>query len=635
MLVELQNRLPMALRTVAFGSGCAVLVAVCMLLPPLQLIDDWLFDLCFQLRGVRPSNAKVVLVGIDDAWLRSLKKPMPCISPEIAQVVNFLHEEKARAIGIDLIVPSYLEDLPELRTDGKSSGDPSAMRRAVKDAGNVVLIEEIWGDLALKPLHAWYLSSRRRSGPGLPTDLACVELTEDRDFFVRRQGLLYSVPETEDGPPVTRPHLALALASVGENRPAESFEDGRLLLGGAPLGVDSNMQMRINFVGPPGTIPVIPIRDILENRVTDEQRALVHEAMAVVGFTARSVQDFHRTPYATRLWRSDAAGSQELMAGIELHANTLATILDSKFLHRLAWWQEFLLLLAAGIALVGLNVRLGILRGALAALINLAAWQALAVFSLGQWSLQLPLAAVLLVLGSAFAAASSLRWRWSRRLFGAVNARQIAELIERTPGHLALKGEERFVTILFADLRGFSTFSRNQPPKAVIKVLNTYFGAIVPVIERNGGVVNRYLGDGLMVLFNASSPLEDHARKAVEAAVEMVRRIRSMRSTWDEFGYSSLGISVGINTGPVVVALVGSPNRLDYSAYGDSVNAAARIEAENRAQRSEILISSSTWKLLPNHDRERLHCRSAPVTVEVKGVGNVDVHVVDVPEEGI
>jgi adenylate cyclase len=253
--------------------------------------------------------------------------------------------------------------------------------------------------------------------------------------------------------------------------------------------------------------------------------------------------------------------------------------------------------------------------------------------ALRQSALQLPLAGIWLVQVAAFACASGMRLSRLRSLFGSVNARQIANLLERTPSHRLLKGEERSISIMFVDMRGFSTFSRNCPPQAVIRLLNTYFAAIVPVIERNGGTVNRYIGDGVLVLFNAPQTLEDHAVRAVRAAVEMVETVHSMKSTWEALVFPDLRISVGINTGHVVVALVGSPQRLDYTAHGDAVNAAARIETENRKQGTEILIAAATWRLLTPEERDCLHCSPSPMFVEVKGVGTVEIHAVDVPKQ--
>ena len=122
----------------------------------------------------------------------------------------------------------------------------------------------------------------------------------------------------------------------------------------------------------------------------------------------------------------------------------------------------------------------------------------------------------------------------------------------------------------------------------------------MPAIEAEGGTVNQYIGDAVMVIFGAPQPQPDHALRAVRAAVEVVRRVHGLRDRWKELGAEEFRIGIGIHTGKAVVGTVGSPRRLDYTAIGDTVNTAARIESANKELQSEVLISQATFAALPD-----------------------------------
>jgi class 3 adenylate cyclase len=136
-------------------------------------------------------------------------------------------------------------------------------------------------------------------------------------------------------------------------------------------------------------------------------------------------------------------------------------------------------------------------------------------------------------------------------------------------------------------------------PQEVVALLNAYFGAIVPIIEAHGGTLNNYMGDGIMVIFGAPEARSDHALQAVRCAVAVVGQVHQLRDRWAALGYPGFRIGVGMHTGEVVIGMMGSPSRLTYTAIGDTVNAAARIEAENKQLGTEVLLSAQTREALP------------------------------------
>jgi adenylate cyclase len=216
-----------------------------------------------------------------------------------------------------------------------------------------------------------------------------------------------------------------------------------------------------------------------------------------------------------------------------------------------------------------------------------------------------------------------------RRIFGAFKGEAIARLLEADPRQLLRLGQDRELTVLFADVRAFTVFSESHSPREVVALLNAYFDAVVPVLERHGGTLNQFIGDGVMVLFGAHQAQPDHALRAVGAAVALACRVRDLGPQWAALGWPGMRAGVGVNTGLAVVGAVGSRDRLDYTAIGDTINTAARVEAANKDLGTEVLITAATYAALSPRDRERLGVAAEPARVRVKNK-TVDVHQVDV-----
>jgi len=516
-----------------------------------------------------------------------------------AEVVSYLHDRGAAAIGVDVFVPETLDGYD--RSPGLGG---RAMGLAVAKAGVVVLSAGL-GDSGrvVKPLTSWQTVDA----------FGLVEATEDGDHFVRRQQLA----ATAGGG--TYDSMALALLDVAGRASAEG---GALRIDGRPVPLDSDGCVRINFVGPPGTIRHVPFRAVLAAaRNGGPHPADFAGATVIVGATARSLGDWHATPYANGAWALPWSRTAGLMAGPELQADIVATLIDGAYLTT-PWQLTPLPWIVAVSALLGAAfARLNLCGGAMLAAAHHLGWRALALiaFRYGNWRLEV---VAMLAAGSlAYSATFALRWRLLRRMFGAVKSEAIARALEVDPGQLRRKGEDRVLTVLFSDIRNFTAFSEAHSAREVVGLLNAYLAEVVPILEAHGATVDKYIGDGIMALFGAPDAQPDHATHAVRASVAMVERVHELAPRWAALGFPGMRIGVGVHTGPAVVGTIGSPRRLDYTAVGDTVNAAARIESENKPLGTEVLVSAATYAAVPESERAALGLAAEAVPVTVKGKG--------------
>jgi adenylate cyclase len=163
-------------------------------------------------------------------------------------------------------------------------------------------------------------------------------------------------------------------------------------------------------------------------------------------------------------------------------------------------------------------------------------------------------------------------------------------------GDVDLGGEEREVTLLFSDVRGFTTMSEAMKPHDVVRVLNSYFERMVDAVFEHEGMLDKFIGDGLMAVFGAPRSDEDHAMHAVRCALEMRRMLVEVNAMLKKSNLPELAIGIGLHTGRVVVGNIGSTKRMEYTAIGDAVNLAARLESQTKEQGVDILVSEATYE---------------------------------------
>ena len=338
---------------------------------------------------------------------------------------------------------------------------------------------------------------------------------------------------------------------------------------------------------------VISAADVLGDDVAALRDAIAGR-IALVGTSASGLLDLHATPLSPR------------RVGVLIHAGIIDQIVSGHYLSR-ADWLEGLEILGFGLAgalLVVVVLRLGPLAGLLVAggLIAGLGGVSWGAFAGRGWLIDasFPIAGALLVYGAMvyFRFARTERHRQElRRAFGHYVAPGLLARIERSAGRLTLGGEARELTVMFADMRGFTAFTEAHGPEATLRMLNTLFGALGHEIVARDGTIDKFIGDAIMAFWNAPLDVAEHAGRAAEAALAMRARLEALNA---DGTLGDIAIGIGLATGPALVGHMGLESRFDYSAIGDSVNIASRVEAESKRLGFDIVASGATRRAAPH-----------------------------------
>ena len=550
-------------------------------------LTDFFF---FLPRAASPEQSKfVVLIGIDDKSVVELREHGRLLNwPHTfyADVVRNLVDARARTIVFDVLF------------DAPAAGDDAlaeALDYAASKATFVVMPSA--GD----PLTRRELRPDRWDGFGelfeplprfteLIQGLGMVNQLPDPDGTVRRYPLVFDVRG--------EPYPSVALLSVAKflRRPLPwdgPIADGRIPLAGREIPVDARGAMIVNYLGgphdsAPPSLPVVSFVDVMNGRVPPEtfERKLV-----LIGVTG--------TGFADDYWVPTSLGGK--MDGVEIHAQATDTILRAEFMREAPAWQTvaFIWLLAtlAGLSLVVLPA----LAAGATSLLSLVAFAVAASYSFDHSGTVLNLVYPPVAMFLTYSAVMMHRvifeqgeTRVLRGVLGRYLSPSVMAHVTRDPEQLKLGGDQREMTVLFSDLRGFTSFSETLDPETLVHTLNEYLTAMSDVIFKYEGTVDKYMGDAVMAFWGAPQEQPTHAECAVRAALEMMRELKRLNAEWGTAGRYPLAMGIGINTGVMKVGNMGSASRFDYTVLGDSVNLGSRLEGLNKEYGTSLIVSAAT-----------------------------------------
>jgi adenylate cyclase len=579
----------------ALALAVALLLGVAHRLNLLAAAQVTASDLLFATRPARPARSTVI-VGIDQ---RSYQALLPEHGPLsqwprtlYARVLDALVEPAGRTADV-LREPRGPRVVAfEIFFDGPRHEDGS-LAEAVRRAGNVVTPVVAQGAEAFDPAPGVAQRFQVFVRPArLVREAAAAEglanITAARDSVVRSLPLLLRAGAEE------LPSMALTIAAMHARRPRvldRPPAPGVVYAAGRAIPIGEADTMRIDFLGPPsrpgaGPVPVIPFADVLEGRF---DRALVRDRIVLVGPTIRGV-DEHPTPTSTHT----------RMYGVEVLAHAVETVVHQRYLVDAGPTATAVLTALAALAgavLVALGGAWVAAAGVAAALVAYVTAAAL-LFDAGVLlDLVYPPAALVLTFALAFTyrvVFVESQQRMIRQAMGRYLSPAVGRWVLADPRRLALGGEMREMTILFSDLRDFTTLAHALPPETLVPLLNRYRSLMTAVVFGEDGVLAQYAGDAIEAFWNAPMDQADHARRACRAALGMVRALEALRPEFAARGWPGLDAGVGLNTGRVVVGNMGSAERIAYTAVGDAVNVAARLEGLTKEYGVHVVIGEDT-----------------------------------------
>ncbi|HZP22207.1 MAG TPA: adenylate/guanylate cyclase domain-containing protein, partial [Terriglobales bacterium] len=622
----------------------------------LQDIEQRSLDFRFLLRGRREPDPRIVIVGMDEKTLQEIGSfPLPRSS--YALLVRQLKQDGARVIGFDedfplpagseaLSVLSKLEhdfsgnkkEEQELEAAAKRADVDAQFADALKDAGNVVLghlfldadrarfadpkqaqdylnivlfkaFPQIFpvGSKNLDMAKAW----QDAGGPvyqGVEPNLLLYtqsaasygffNINSDGDGTLRR-ALLMSRYGKDD----YFPSLDLMILQQFESIPDQQIAayispDGleRIQFGSHNLHPRTDGTALINYVGPYRSYPQYSMTDVVHGRVPAE---VFRDKIVLVGATALAIGDLRNTPFSQ--------GSSYM--GVEVHANILDNLLHSAEPHRTFLVRSFreemvdigFIILFGAIFGVWLG-RTRPLTATAATIVLLTLFAGFVYFGFVHWgrwySLVVPGSTLILAYLGSISYRVFFEEREKRKIrkqFGMFLAPGVIALIEKDPDkYFRPGGETKELSILFSDIRDFTTMSEGMSPDDLVRMLNEYFNAMIDVLYKNLGTLDKFIGDAIMAFWGSPYPQEDHAFHACNCALQMRDRLIELNSDWERRGMRHIAIGLGINSGPVSVGNIGSEKRLSWTVMGDNVNLASRLEGMTKQYRVAVLINETT-----------------------------------------
>lgn len=572
----------------------------------LVLLDLKATDAMFVARGESKPPPEVVIVAVDEKSINEIGR-WPWSREVTARLIRAL--KPARVAALDIVF-----------SEPQNAEADAALAEAIRGSGNVVLGYFFRDDSTDLP-HPAALKQIKRSAiklidvvgdPSLGSEMIFpgVEFSgvEPNISAIGRGakgfGSFNIVPQ-DDG--IYR--VANLVFKYGDDMyPSLALEalrryyKGEIVLHMAPYGVDGisindkaipvdeQGGFSLNYYARGGSFTTISASDVMKGRVG---RDAIKDKLVLVGVTEKAIYDIRPTPV-------DA-----LFPGVEIHATIAGNVINDRYLihdTRVIFFDLFMvaalpLILAVIISrthrtYVGLIAFL-----VLFAVLALGDFILFSVYNLKPGAVY-PLIALMVsyISGEAYRnVVVEKKSRYIKKAFSRYVSSQLVSELLKDQGRLKLGGEKRVITVIFTDIRGFTTISEKLPPEKLVTLLNEYLNPMTTIVLEEEGMLDKYIGDAIMALFNAPLDTPDHPKRACNVAVKMIAVLKDLNVKWAALGYPHIDIGIGVNSGEAVVGNMGSELRFDYTGIGDTVNLASRLEGMNKIYGTSIIVSEFTY----------------------------------------
>jgi len=628
----------------------------------LQLIDEveeYLYDV--RLRWTMPNTVddRIVIVDVDERSIAA-EGHFPWQRDKLARLVDTLFDDyQIRVLAFDMVFAEPQENTalqliqqlkanPELEPSAVPWDELEDQWHTDRKFADAVIARDVVLGFAFKE----FVPPREKAESGmLPAPTLYADQLEDKDipfysaagfvgnFTALQQagefGAFFSYPRLDNVTRITplmeayrgNVYESLGMAAtrlyLGNPTPILNFADAENIsgltleyidLGGINIPVDEKTQVYIPFRGRQGSFPYVSATDVLSGEVSRER---LEDKLVFVGTSATGLLDLRATPVA------------DSYVGVEIHANLASAILDQRFLSSPSYLVGIeVVLLAFNLLLMALVIP--ILSPVMVVVVILLLGAANIGLNFWFWSVQsmvLPLASVLITISTmAFMQISydyfveSRRKQRLGRLFGQYIPAELVEEMDASGEELSLEGESREMSVLFSDVRGFTTISENLEPTELTRFMNEFLTPITRIIHDNRGTIDKYMGDAVMAFWGA--PLQDrnHAQNALNAAMEMVKAMEQVTADFAAKDWPPIKVGIGISSGPMNVGNMGSAFRMAYTVMGDVVNLGSRLEGQTKNYGVDIIVSQETAAMVTGFrmrelDLIRVKGKLVPITI--------------------
>ena len=597
--------------------------------PFLRFMELKTLDLRIASRGALPTGGETVIAVIDEKSLAELGR-WPWPRTTIAKLIDKLKASGAKAVGFDVIF-----------SEKETANADAALAKSIARAKNVTLgyffhlsgkdvahlsQKEIAEDTANIKNSRYQLINSTEKNPDDSTLIKAYAPEANLKILSAaavNSGYFNMIPDTDGSmrwsPLVIEfrnnyysslslsvlqqyldwPMLSLNLAGYG----AESVK-----IGDTTIPTDESGRLLVNYLGTAKTFPHYSISDILKRRVPAEK---IRNKIVLVGATAIGIYDLRVTPFSATY------------PGVEIHATVIDNILHRNFLTHSSFTRfiDLCTIIIFGL-LMGLIIpRLKAVKGILFALIIVGVFVAINMLLFSKFNVWLNLIYPALTMAFIYLGITVYRYiteeREKKKIRGAFQYYLTASVINemlKDPSKLKLGGDKKNLSVLFSDIRGFTTISEKLSPEDLVHLLNEYLTAMTDIVFKYDGTLDKYMGDAIMAVFGAPLDQPDHAKRACLTALDMMNELHKLQKKWQEEGKPPLNIGIGINSGDMVVGNMGSQMRFDYTVMGDMVNLGSRLEGTNKEYGSNIIFSEFTYDAVKDY----VCCRELD-SVRVKG----------------
>lgn len=531
----------------------------------------------------RPFRSDIVIVAIDNQSIKEIGQ-WPWKREVFSQALKKLEKYEPKAVGIDIV-------FSEESRFGKN--DDQILAETLKKLSYPLILPVTADSLIIKKDQAFTDSFSGQlkifeesvySSPLNGKEIGHVNLILDSDGVVRRFPIFIRQSQTKKD-----------LITETRKIPAFSY----LIVEKAGLKIPNENSLsqipRIVFSASPGTISRIPFYRLISEEIPLSR---LKNKILLIGSTAVDLHDEKPTPLSR--------GTQ--MQGVEIQANIVNMLASGYSLKSLPFALTSLWIFLAGLfAWLIFVIFRGSLKSLFANLFLGGFWFILMIFLVEEGMMP----NLIHINGSwIFSTISLFGYRYFigekekqeiKKAFSRYVSKEVLDEILKDPKNISLGGEEREITILFSDIRDFTSVSEKLSPKELVNLLNDYFQAMSGEILKHKGILDKYIGDAIMAFWGAPVKDEKQADNAVQAAMAMIKQLEDFNKKLKEKSNLEINIGIGIFSGPAVVGNIGSETRFDYTAIGDSVNIASRLEGLTKTYKTKIILSESVEKKLKDN----------------------------------